>query len=180
MRLWVILAFVLVTSAWGAEPSVAEKLGVGTPGIHEIITEREGKVVSRVTISIPEGYSAQKSSPLVVVLHWGGEVTPFYGRILLELVVEPALRDLNAIFVAPDSVGGDWTTPANEESVLLLLDDLAASYNIDEERILLTGYSMGGGGTWYLAARHPDKFSAAIPMTAGPPVDRETPHRTAA
>jgi predicted peptidase len=43
---------------------------------------------------------------------------------------------------------------------------LKESYYIDGKRVLITGFSMGGIGTWYMAARHPEVFSAAIP-TAG-------------
>jgi predicted esterase len=39
-------------------------------------------------------------------------------------------------------------------------------YHIESNRILLLGYSMGGLGVWYLAARHPDLFCAAIPISA--------------
>ena len=42
------------------------------------------------------------------------------------------------------------------------------SYLIDRERVLVTGYSMGGGGTWHMAANHQDIFTAAMPMAALP------------
>ena len=40
------------------------------------------------------------------------------------------------------------------------------SYNIDRKRVLVVGFSMGGRGTWHMAAQHPDLFTAAIPMAA--------------
>jgi pimeloyl-ACP methyl ester carboxylesterase len=43
-----------------------------------------------------------------------------------------------------------------------------AKHAVDRSRILITGFSMGGRGTWYLAARHPDRFTAAIVMATGP------------
>lgn len=49
-------------------------------------------------------------------------------------------------------------------SRLLAATDWAKrTYRIDPARTLLTGYSMGAMGTWYLAARHQDIFRAAIP-----------------
>ena len=45
-----------------------------------------------------------------------------------------------------------------------LLAFIEANYNVDPARTLLTGYSMGGAGTWYLAERHPELFEAAVPM----------------
>jgi predicted peptidase len=34
--------------------------------------------------------------------------------------------------------------------------------------VVCTGFSMGGAGTWYLAGRHPDRFTAAIPIAGRP------------
>jgi predicted peptidase len=49
-----------------------------------------------------------------------------------------------------------------------ILKRVLESYSIDRKRILVTGYSLGGHGTWYMAARHPDFFRAAIPMAGSP------------
>jgi predicted peptidase len=40
------------------------------------------------------------------------------------------------------------------------------NYAIDRRRILVVGFSMGGRGTWFMASRHADLFTAAIPMAA--------------
>ena len=50
--------------------------------------------------------------------------------------------------------------------MIALLDAVMEQYAIDRDRILVTGFSMGGRGTWYMASRHPDLFTAAIPMAA--------------
>jgi predicted peptidase len=39
------------------------------------------------------------------------------------------------------------------------------SYAVDPERVLLTGYSMGGQGTWYIAGRNQDLYTAAMPIS---------------
>ena len=39
--------------------------------------------------------------------------------------------------------------------------------NIDQSRIYLTGLSMGGDGSWDLAARHPEWFAAVVPICGG-------------
>jgi len=39
-----------------------------------------------------------------------------------------------------------------------------SKYNIDTNRVYLTGASLGGSGTWYLAAKYPEKFAAIAPM----------------
>jgi predicted peptidase len=84
-------------------------------------------------------------------------------------VVGPALADLGAIIVAPDSLGGDWSTPENEDAVHDLLAAVLARYTIDTKKIAVTGYSMGGAGTWHIAEKFPQRFSAAIPVSGRPP-----------
>ena len=125
----------------------------------------------RYTLALPADYTGDHPAPLVLALHYGGQVTPYYGRGLLAGLVEPALRGLEAIIVAPDCpiVTTDWTHPDSETYVLELLDHIQATYAIDAQRMLITGYSMGGIGTWYLAALHQKRFAAALPMAAHPP-----------
>src|SRR4029453_145777 len=50
-----------------------------------------------------------------------------------------------------------------------LLDHLTSTFAVDRKRVLCTGYSMGGAGTWYFITHHPDRFSAAIPIAGRPP-----------
>lgn len=120
----------------------------------------------RYTLAIPDGYTGAHATPLVVALHYGGMVTPFYGRGILAGLVEPALRELGALIVAPDCQHGDWANPESEAEILALLEHLQANYNIDADKTLIAGYSLGGAGTWYVAARNQDKFAAAIPMAS--------------
>jgi len=136
------------------------------PGIHEQLLPPEGR---RYTISIPSSYDAGRALPLILALHWGGPVVPFTSRWLLEGLIEPALRDLNAILIAPDRTLEDWANPQSEAETLELLDFIKQNYRIDPARTLLTGYSLGGIGTWYIGARNQDLFSAALPISATPP-----------
>ena len=54
-------------------------------------------------------------------------------------------------------------------SVLELVQHMVDSYQVDPARIYVTGVSMGGGGTWDLAARHPELLAAAIPLAGHTP-----------
>ncbi len=130
------------------------------------IAELKSGLKLRYTLSFPHSSFQSESYPLVVALHYGGKVTPFYSKDFVESFVEPALKDLEAIIVAPDCPTTGWTNDVSETAVLELILLLMEEYNIDSDRIVLMGYSMGGLGTWYLAARHPDLFSAAIPISA--------------
>jgi predicted peptidase len=123
----------------------------------------------RYTLSVPSSYSNDKFYPLLVALHYGGEVTPYFGKGVLTVLVEPALSELRAIIVAPDCPAGQWDNPTSEAAVISLIADIEKRYRIDKRKILVTGYSLGAIGSWYLAARHPDVFSAAIPISGKPP-----------
>ena len=45
-----------------------------------------------------------------------------------------------------------------------VLADVRRAYDVDPERISLTGLSMGGGGTWQIGLRHPELFAAIAPV----------------
>ena len=91
------------------------------------------------------------------------------GNDLVKGIIGPALEGLGAIIVAPDSVRGNWSTSENEKAVNALLDMVLAHYSIDKNKIAVTGYSMGGAGSWHFAEKFPDRFSAAIPVAGRPP-----------
>jgi predicted peptidase len=55
-----------------------------------------------------------------------------------------------------------WNTMAAE--VLGMIDTVIATYKGDPRRVYLTGISLGGFGTWYLAATHPERFAAIAPI----------------
>jgi predicted peptidase len=137
-------------------------------GVHQQTTSIPTGGTLRYTVSVPTGYDPQKPCPLIVVLHYGGDVTPFYGREMIDDLVTPALDSLRAVVIAPDSLGGDWTYAQNEKAVVWLTQSIMKSYAIDAKKVLLTGYSMGGKGTWFIGSRHQDLFTAAIPVGGEP------------
>ncbi len=94
-----------------------------------------------------------------------------YGRDFLALLVAPAFRELDAIIVAPDCPETHWTLPASERALLALIEHIRRARAVDSERIVVTGFSVGAMGAWFMASRHPDLFSAAVPI-AGSPVLR--------
>jgi predicted peptidase len=138
-----------------------------TSGIHQMTLDNG----QRYTIAIPDGYTGAMPVPLVIALHYGGTVTPFYGRGVLEGLVEPALRDLGAIIVAPDASSGVWASEAGETAVLHLMDEIEAMHNIALGKTLLTGYSMGGMGSWYIGGRNQERFTAVLPIAGRPQAD---------
>ena len=136
-----------------------------TSGIHDIERRLDSGRAARFTLSIPAHLDA---APVVLVLHYGGQPQPYYGRSLLQDLIEPAYRDLNAIYVAPETINGQWDTPENEAFVLGLLDEIKRTYTVDTAHYVVTGYSMGAVGTWHFIAKHPALFSAAVPIAGFP------------
>jgi predicted peptidase len=155
----------------GAAAQLAGDPPVLTPGLHSLTFTRAGEPAIGYAISIPANYSPSTPVPLILALHFGvrGGNAAGAGGDVVQFLVGPALTELGAIIVAPDSVRGDWSSPENERSVNALLDMVLAHYAIDRKRIAVTGYSMGGAGSWHFAEKFPERFSAAIPVSGRPP-----------
>src|SRR6478672_11242584 len=119
-----------------------------TPGLHHLTLSRADGPAISYAISIPSNYSPATPVPLILALHFGvgGGDAAGAGGDMMQSLVGPALADLGAIIVAPDSVRGNWSSPENEKAVNALLDMVLAHYSIDKEKVAVTGYSMGGTG----------------------------------
>ena len=144
-------------------------------GLHQLQADIPDVGRVRYAISIPDGFDPAKPAPLIVVLHPGGGRIPYYGAEFTQRIVEPGLRQLRAIMIAPDCPTASWSDPPSDKTVMTLINSLLGEYAIDRKRVLVVGYSMGGHGTWFMASQHQDLFTAAIPMAASPrdiPADR--------
>ncbi|MEX2480483.1 MAG: alpha/beta hydrolase-fold protein [Gammaproteobacteria bacterium] len=139
-----------------------------TSGVHDIETRLDNGARARFTLALPDTLDDAGTHPLIVVLHYGGHPTRYYGRPLVEQLFRPALAGLAAIYLAPESTGGQWTDVANEAFVMRLLDAITAYYPVDRDRIVIAGYSMGAIGSWYLLEHYPECFSAAVPVAGLP------------
>ena len=149
-------------------------LGQGrVPKIETRSLERAGEPTIHYSIAVPETYSPDRPVPLVLALHFSGNPEGA-GRSLLEILVAPGLKELGAVLVAPDRLGGVWTSEANDRALNVLCEELFNTYEIDRRKIAITGYSMGATGAWQLAQKHPDRFSAVIPISGMPPAAMST------
>ncbi|MDQ5827429.1 MAG: dienelactone hydrolase family protein [Chloroflexota bacterium] len=152
------------------------KLSSLKPGSHQQGVSLPSGGSLRYTISIPAKLKPENPVPLIVALHYGysGRLTPHYGRGMLNELVKPAFEELGAVIIAPDVLGGgDWNTRQNEQAVVWLTKSAMKSYPINPKKVLITGFSMGAIGTWYIGVRHQDLFTAAIPI-AGKPADEDS------
>jgi predicted peptidase len=161
-----VFAALLFATLFSTTAFAQETIAVRAPGIHrEILAQKDGPPV-HFAVSVPRGYHGAPV-PLILALHFGGDPRDA-GLSMLQILIQPALGDLGAVIVAPDSLGGGWSTAANEQGVNALLVAVEKSYAIDRKKVLVTGFSMGGRGTWDWADKYPDRFSAAIPISGTP------------
>ena len=117
-------------------------------------------------LSLPDGYAkSRKRWPLVLFLHGAGES----GNDLQKVKVHgpPKLVETKGAFpfilVSPQCPGRGW----NPDVLNAFVDTLIRKYCVEKDRVYVTGLSMGGYGTWALAAAHPEKFAAIAPICGG-------------
>lgn len=117
---------------------------------------------------LPEGYEERDSWPLLLFLHGAGERGDD-----LEMVKKhgpPKLveagQSLPFVVVSPQCPKNRWWT-SQLLDLSALLDEIESKYKIDPNRIYVTGLSMGGFGTWALAAYSPERFAAIVPICGG-------------
>jgi predicted peptidase len=120
---------------------------------------------------LPKDYGKFKQRwPLMVFLHGAGEAGTNLARLTTlgpPRIVE-SKPDFPFILVSPLSPARGW----DPDKLNALLDEIIRKYRVDKDRVYLTGASMGGSGTWALAAAHPEKFAAIAPLCGtGNPAD---------
>ncbi len=130
---------------------------------------------------VPTMYTTGKAFPLIIALHGlGGTEDSFFEGYDKKL---PELAEHHGYIVAAPlgyRVDGSYgwgvgTAPADpitrrvqefsEQDVMQVLQRVRQQYKIDESRVYLMGHSMGGIGTWKIAAKYPDIWAAIGPIS---------------
>ncbi len=127
---------------------------------------------------VPKASADAAGYPLVVGLHYSSPtpgLSPYFGLGFVGQLILPALQELNAILVAPDAPDATWTSEVSERLVLAVLAEVKKEFSADARRVLVAGFSMGGTGAWFLAAKHPELFRAAVIVAAPPPASDTKP-----
>jgi predicted peptidase len=127
----------------------------------------------RYLVWLPEGYGEDRDKryPLIVFLHGSGDpaydsefVLSFGLPAVLELGEEPEGFDF--VVVSPQSFpGSNWWSDGQMEIIDELLQDTLDTYLVDPDRVYLTGLSMGGYGSWYLATTYPERYAAMASLS---------------
>jgi len=131
---------------------------------------RQSEIDVQGLLYLPQDYGrdAQRRWPLIVFLHGSGERGTDPQRLTsigLPQILQ-SRSDLPFVVVSPQLPPGDaW----NDKGEMLdaLVEWVEEQYAIDPQRIYLTGFSLGGFGTWALGLSSPDRFAALVPVAGG-------------
>ena len=110
---------------------------------------------------VPKTYTGRQPFPLVVSLHGHGWYRPFQGY---PREVEKERYKDQAIVLSPHGRGSIDYMLASEDDVIRCIEETGKDYNIDSDRVYLTGRSMGGTGTWNIGLKFPDVFAGLAPI----------------
>lgn len=121
---------------------------------------------------LPGGYDPAKKYPLVVRLHGYNPANPVYVRWWSvdgrhSAADREYANHAGVIFVEPHGRGNTQYLGLGDADVLRVIAEAKQRFSIDDDRVYLTGESMGGWGTWNVANRHPDLFAALAPVFGG-------------
>ena len=112
---------------------------------------------------MPSSYDPNLPTPLVLNFH-GGTITAGLQETITGM---NEVAEKKGFLVAyPNAVDRDWTV-SNDHNISFveaLLDELAADYSVDSQRVYATGASQGGIMSFMLAAALPDRFAAVAPL----------------
>ncbi len=123
--------------------------------------------IGKYLLHLPENYEYSKNKwPLMLFLHGAGECGDN-----LEIVKKkgPTMlankgKEFPFLLLSPQCpVKQYWENDFLDK----LLTDIIRQYRVDPNKIYLTGFSMGGFGTWNLAKKYPNRFAAIAPVCGG-------------
>ena len=131
----------------------------------------------KYVVFVPPSYSPSKPLPEILFLHGAGE-RGNDGRAHLNIglgaMVKARETSFPAIVVFPQCendrgrVLQGWLAGSPDaDRALKILEHVEKDYRIDTKRRILTGWSMGGFGTWSIAAADPSRWSAIVPLAGG-------------
>jgi predicted esterase/prenyltransferase beta subunit len=136
------------------------------PGFH-LRTLKTDAGERKYSVYLPEGYDGTKIFPVILFLHGSGERGEDgikQAQVGLGSAIFNKPRGVPAIVVFPQARQTWAAGSPDSDAALKALDDVMTSFATDPNRVILTGLSMGGSGSWQLATAHPERFAAVVPI----------------
>ena len=116
---------------------------------------------------LPKDYNEDtlKKWPLIIYLHGGSSRGADLNKLYSNGIPDQIYRGREFPFIiaapqCPEHIR--WSTDNWFDD---FYKELTAKYRVDTNRIYLTGVSLGGSGTWFIAVKYSDKFAAIAPMS---------------
>lgn len=127
--------------------------------------------VYKYQVYIPDNWTPRQKWPVILFLHGSGERADD-GLQQTDIGIGTAIRvdrtRVPAIVVMPQCRQNLWwVEPPMTEMAIATLDAATREFHGDPSRTYLTGLSMGGYGTWYLAEKYPGRFAALVVICGG-------------
>ena len=121
-------------------------------------------------VYLPDGYEQPGQTwPLVLWLHGDGGQASRGGWNEILSYGPPSMvkdgRQFPFVLLVPQLWGEVHWDPDTLHALLL---ENIQEYNVDEDRVVVMGYSRGGFGSWELACSYPATFAAVVPISARP------------
>lgn len=121
---------------------------------------------TELQVYVPSKYKPTTAHPLLMVFHGTGGSGRGQERFWIA-----AAEALSMLILAPSEAGanaGYAFSKRERAAAEAALRWARRRWNVDEDRIFLTGFSRGGHLAWDLALRTPDRYAALVPMVGGP------------
>jgi predicted esterase len=147
---------------------------IRNPGVNDFLACTNIDAIGSLPyrLFVPSNYTGTQSYPLILFLHGRGERGSDNTNQLCGETGELALvfnenQASHPSFVAAPQCPSDteWTNSPMHQQLLDLLTSLKSQYNIDSNRVYITGLSMGGNGTWHLLSHDTSLFASGVPMS---------------
>lgn len=118
-------------------------------------------------ISMPEGYDGKRPVPVILTLHGSGQTSgDMLGAWKASAAAEKMKKE--CIIIAPQTSSTRWWEPEIRAKLDQLVDEIKNAFNVDTNRMYLSGFENGAHGTWYFGLRRPDIFAAMAPDSGLP------------
>src|SRR5437016_2815851 len=118
-------------------------------------------------VFVPFSYTPSQRWPVILFLHGAGERGDD-GLLPTQVGLGAAVRQnaarFPAIIVFPQMPAESAWTGRPAQVAIAALEQVSREFQVDSDRVYLTGLSMGGNGVWYLAYRYPSRFAALVPI----------------
>lgn len=156
------------TNRWYVSPlDLGQGVVANDPGAGDLKPNFLGRV-QPYAVYVPTSYDARRPTPLTWLLHSLSVQHNQYGA-LDPTMIQQLCEDRHSICATTLGYGPDgWYFDQAELDFWRVWHALALSYDLDPERTVISGYSMGGFASYKLGLAYPDLFARAMPL-AGPP-----------